>query len=44
MPEHRGPDLREDRDLPKYDYIDFMEKMISGDGGNEAQKLSNGKH
>ncbi|OJI89020.1 hypothetical protein ASPTUDRAFT_134072 [Aspergillus tubingensis CBS 134.48] len=28
MPPHNGPDLQEDRDLPKYDYISFMEKMI----------------
>lgn len=32
MPAHRGPDLKEDRDLPKYDYIQFMEKYM-GDGG-----------
>jgi hypothetical protein len=31
MPEHHGPDMKEDRDLPKYDYISFMEKMISGE-------------
>lgn len=29
MPEHRGPDLQEDRDVPKYDYISFMEKYIA---------------
>jgi len=28
MPPHEGPDLLEDRDLPKFDYISFMEKMI----------------
>ncbi|KAF2093921.1 alpha-actin-like proteinin [Rhizodiscina lignyota] len=28
MPEHSGPDLQEDRGLPKYDYIKFMEKLI----------------
>ena len=32
MPAHRGPDLREDRDVPKYDYINFMEKMMASDG------------
>lgn len=31
MPEHKGPDLQEDRDLPKYDYISFMEKMTQGE-------------
>lgn len=28
MPQHEGPDLLEDRDLAKYDYISFMEKMM----------------
>ncbi|KAJ5524699.1 hypothetical protein N7513_009817 [Penicillium frequentans] len=28
MPQHEGPDLLEDRDLTKFDYISFMEKMI----------------
>jgi hypothetical protein len=27
MPTHEGPDLLEDRELAKYDYISFMEKM-----------------
>ena len=31
MPSHKGPDLQEDRDLPKYDYISFMEKMTQGE-------------
>ena len=35
MPEHRGPDLQEDRHLPKYDYITFMDKMTR-EGANEA--------
>lgn len=30
MPPHKGPDLQEDRHLPKYDYIRFMEKMTAG--------------
>ncbi|PGH12283.1 hypothetical protein AJ79_04349 [Helicocarpus griseus UAMH5409] len=36
MPVHEGPDLLEDRDVPKYDYITFMEKMMDegGDGGD----------
>jgi len=38
MPEHRGPDLQEDRDLPKYDYVTFMQKFV-----NEAdQRGANG--
>ena len=28
MPKHNGPDLEVDRQLPKYDYIGFMEGMI----------------
>lgn len=27
MPEHKGPDLQEDRHLPKYDYVSFMGNM-----------------
>ncbi|KAF2719883.1 alpha-actinin-2 [Polychaeton citri CBS 116435] len=32
MPAHKGPDLQEDRDLPKYDYVKFMERYLSGGG------------
>ncbi|KAJ5906823.1 uncharacterized protein N7473_003739 [Penicillium subrubescens] len=39
MPQHEGPDLLEDRDLPKFDYISFMEKMIEDQKSN-----SGGKH
>lgn len=35
MPEHKGPDLEVDRDVPKYDYISFMQGMI-GDGTGET--------
>ncbi|KAL8729353.1 MAG: hypothetical protein Q9181_005029 [Wetmoreana brouardii] len=38
MPEHRGPDLQEDRHLPKYDYISFMENMTH----HAAEPASNG--
>ena len=27
MPPHKGPDLQEDRHLPKFDYIGFMENI-----------------
>ncbi|THY51694.1 alpha-actinin-2 [Aureobasidium pullulans] len=30
MPQHSGPDLQEDRDLEKYDYITFMQKYMGG--------------
>ncbi|KGQ00724.1 hypothetical protein PAAG_12617 [Paracoccidioides lutzii Pb01] len=35
MPQHNGPDLLEDRDVPKYDYITFMEKMMHNDSDTE---------
>ncbi|KAN0071717.1 Calponin homology domain containing protein [Elaphomyces granulatus] len=45
MPKHEGPDLLEDRDIPKYDYISFMEKMMDygsdeTQSGNDNQKYS----
>ena len=42
MPPHSGPDLQEDRHLPKYDYITFMEKMMGDDGAAAPESLSNG--
>lgn len=36
MPPHKGPDMSEDRGLPQYDYISFMEKLI-----NEEQEGQN---
>jgi Ca2+-binding EF-hand superfamily protein len=35
MPLHTGPDLQEDRDLPKFDYVEFMQRYLSGGGGAE---------
>lgn len=32
MPEHRGPDLQEDREMAKYDYITFMDKFMRSSG------------
>lgn len=37
MPAHRGPDLQEDRGLPKYDYIGFMERYL-----HEKEQRTNG--
>lgn len=37
MPQHEGPDLLEDRDLAKFDYISFMEKMIEQNKRNGKQ-------
>lgn len=28
MPEHKGPDLQEDRDIPKFDYITYMQRYM----------------
>ena len=46
MPAHKGPDLLEDRDLAKFDYVRFMERMTLGDdgddGGGEANGVRNG--
>jgi Ca2+-binding EF-hand superfamily protein len=44
MPAHRGPDLKEDRDLPKYDYVAFMERYLGGNGvrGGDSQTGANG--
>lgn len=36
MPEHKGPDASEDRGMPQYDYISFMEKMINEERGREG--------
>lgn len=39
MPQHRGPDLQEDRGVTKYDYMGFMENFLGGkrDGRNGGQ-------
>ncbi|KAF4457578.1 hypothetical protein F53441_628 [Fusarium austroafricanum] len=36
MPPHSGPDMSEDRGMPQYDYISFMEKLIS-DQNNQQE-------
>ncbi|KAF7542561.1 hypothetical protein G7Z17_g11472 [Cylindrodendrum hubeiense] len=38
MPPHSGPDMSEDRGMPQFDYITFMEKMINDprDGQDDA--------
>ncbi|KAI7540876.1 hypothetical protein KC343_g16630, partial [Hortaea werneckii] len=40
MPTHRGPDLQEDRELPKYDYVRFMETFIGGGRSPERQQTN----
>jgi len=34
MPEHKGPDMQEDREVPKYDYISYMQRYMGGDNSN----------
>lgn len=42
MPEHKGPDLQEDRHRPKYDYVSFMERMTQGDVRSVDKPTING--
>ncbi|KAI3338842.1 calponin homology domain-containing protein [Ustulina deusta] len=53
VPLHSGPDMAEDRGVPQYDYISFMEKLISpgtgaalhdANGRSSPTKKSNGVH
>lgn len=43
VPEHKGPDLAQDRGMPQFDYISFMEKMMSEQGGVSLAELANGR-
>lgn len=42
MPTHRGPDLQEHRDLPKYDYVTYMDKFMGGTQSQRANGATNG--
>lgn len=42
MPMHQGPDLLEDREVPKYDYISFMQNMI--EDNKEQHSRSESSH
>ena len=43
MPLHKGPDVKEDRGMPQYDYISFMDHMISHpDDGKVLGEITNG--
>ena len=46
MPKHEGPDMQEDRELPKFDYISFMDKMINHEkeGSSPDDAAVNGNH
>ncbi|KAI9875746.1 MAG: hypothetical protein M1830_008056 [Pleopsidium flavum] len=43
MPKHRGPDLQQDRDLPKYDYVGFMDKITQSRAVLNGQGEMNGR-
>ena len=34
MPEHKGPDMQEDRNIAKFDYITYMERYMGAKKGN----------
>ncbi|KAF1957587.1 alpha-actinin-2 [Byssothecium circinans] len=36
MPEHKGPDMQEDRNVAKFDYITYMQRYMGGNGSNGA--------
>ena len=42
MPEHQGLDMQEDRHLPKYDYMTFMDKLIGPGAAAQAQARHTG--
>ncbi|RDW73485.1 hypothetical protein BP6252_07392 [Coleophoma cylindrospora] len=47
VPEHKGPDLQEDRGMVQFDYIAFMEKLISDpedtSSSSALSEISNGR-
>ncbi|KAK0654519.1 hypothetical protein QBC41DRAFT_369229 [Cercophora samala] len=48
IPEHKGPDVKEDRGKKQYDYIAFMERLIAeeaggGMGNNRPMSSSSGR-
>ncbi|KAI1268542.1 calponin homology domain-containing protein [Xylariaceae sp. FL1019] len=43
VPPHKGPDMAEDRGIPQYDYISFMEKMMGTDTPTPLQDITNGR-
>ncbi|KAG9233714.1 calponin homology domain-containing protein [Amylocarpus encephaloides] len=39
IPPHKGPDLQQDRGMPQYDYISFMDKLISDPAEEQVDSL-----
>ncbi|KAI2626523.1 calponin homology domain-containing protein [Hypoxylon sp. NC1633] len=44
VPQHRGPDMAQDRGVPQYDYISFMEKLISGPSQDSSSSSSSSRN
>lgn len=42
MPSHNGPDMSQDRGMPQYDYISFMEKLLNNERGREDSEVPSG--
>jgi hypothetical protein len=40
MPAHSGTSTQEDRNLPKYDYVTFMERFMGGSSNGNQQQTS----
>ena len=40
---HSGPDMQQDRGVPQFDYISFMDKMIDEHNANGLQDATNGR-
>jgi hypothetical protein len=42
MPEHKGPDMQEDRETAKFDYITYMQRYMGADrtNGNGAEQVN----
>lgn len=43
IPVHKGPDLKEDRGFPQYDYVSFMGGLLSDPDGSPTHNNSNGR-
>lgn len=42
MPSHTGPDMSEDRGMPQYDYISFMEKLLNDERARDNDQVPSG--
>ena len=40
MPKHTGPDMEADRQLPKYDYISFMDGMVGTEKPKDSELVN----